>query len=462
MIPNRTDSLTFEEDDRLEMKAFCESLERYAVVEHDYVEGSLVLALNAGFGAGKSTFIQMWKNDLLSRRSRGDFVPMPVVLNSWESDHCGDPMLAILAGLIEVVENWKGDDSPSKEGLEEASKDIGWFLTGLGNGVAAKFTGIDPIKAAEFSSAKKAKRSSESPDLIKLYQQRVSALNNLRQKIKETFGGDEPKVIIFIDELDRCRPDYAIYYLETIKHVFNIRGLIFILAVDADQLRSSAGVLFGPSLDFNEYFRKFAHRTIHFEPVKESSYRAITGEYIRRFLAVEGKRSSMLSLDNHRRDQFVELAKALRMRPRQIQEAFRTIGHVFSTTNDERKGNVYWCLGAATVFLAMLSVAEPEFYQRVIKNKITHEEFGQYLISLLGRRDADWWYKIYLTGCSRNEEDLPCEQLLRSLGFLEETDPWDIRKLGDFLRGWGDYHRRDRFWEVAQRIETMRAFDSST
>jgi len=42
-----------------------------------------------------------------------------------------------------------------------------------------------------------------------------------------TKGKSQSKVIIIVDELDRCRPDYAIRVLEIIKHLFDVNGYIF-------------------------------------------------------------------------------------------------------------------------------------------------------------------------------------------------------------------------------------------
>lgn len=120
---NNEPSITFENFDCFELKKFCERLESFVNVEHDYVEGSLVLALNAGFGSGKTTFIEMWQNSLLSRRDKGEFVPMPIVLNAWESDHCGEPLLAVLAGLVEALEGWRGAVIPNKTKLKKAAKE---------------------------------------------------------------------------------------------------------------------------------------------------------------------------------------------------------------------------------------------------------------------------------------------------------------------------------------------------
>jgi len=40
-------SLTFENDDKLGLKPFCEKLDQFLIVEHDFIEGSLVISLSA-------------------------------------------------------------------------------------------------------------------------------------------------------------------------------------------------------------------------------------------------------------------------------------------------------------------------------------------------------------------------------------------------------------------------------
>ena len=111
---------SFESFDLLGLKPFCDKLERYLMVEHDYVDGGLVVGLNAGFGSGKTTFVEMWENDLLLRCGEGKDVPQPVVLNAWKSDYCGDPLSAILAGLIDAVHT-SNATTGDKESLKAVS-----------------------------------------------------------------------------------------------------------------------------------------------------------------------------------------------------------------------------------------------------------------------------------------------------------------------------------------------------
>src|SRR5437868_3159267 len=103
--------MTFDEHDKLGLKPFSQKLERFLIVEHEFVEGGLVIALNAPFGAGKTTFLSMWKSDLDKRKEADSTIPKPIILNAWESDFCGDPLLSIVNALIKAA----GADESAKE-----------------------------------------------------------------------------------------------------------------------------------------------------------------------------------------------------------------------------------------------------------------------------------------------------------------------------------------------------------
>ena len=64
-------------------------------------------------------------------------------------------------------------------------------------------------------------------------------------------------IVIFVDELDRCRPDYAVKVLERIKHLFEAPGLVFVLATNREQLCHSINALYGAKFDADTYLRRF-------------------------------------------------------------------------------------------------------------------------------------------------------------------------------------------------------------
>ncbi len=456
---NDTITLTFEDHDKLDLKPFSQKLERFLMIEHGFVDGSLVVSLNAPFGAGKTTFLSMWKSDLDKRKEGEPVLPKAIIINAWESDYCGDPLLSILNGLIRAA----GDEEPAKAGeatgrLREAAKEVGWFVTGLANNLVSHWTGLDPKSAGELAEDKKQAKQTKIPDFVTLYDERTKALARLKETLREVFGGDLPKAFLFVDELDRCRPDYAISYLETMKHVFDVHGLVFVLAVDFDQLECSAKALFGVDLRFSDYFRKFVQRTITLPEPDESSLRKLAEHFTRCYLVKRDKRASLMELGDHRIKNIVELIGALHMPPRQIQETFRIIGH--TVAGDPTRGRLHWCIGVGVILMAALKVAEIRMYAQIGTGKVTDQDVGKFLINRLGERTAYWWFCVYITGSKTAEtgDGARVANLFRELGFAKTESPAaPANELGQFAAGWG-HHWGDRWEQIYQKIETATSF----
>jgi hypothetical protein len=456
------DSLNFETHDKLGLQTFCGKLEGFLIVEHRFVEGSLVISLDAPFGGGKSMFLSMWKSDLDQRRKTSPDAPKAIIVNAWDSDFCGDPLLSITNALIKAVgvKN-PGEPSDSAVRLREAAKDVGWYVTGLANSFVSHWTGLDPATAGELAEAKKDGRKPKTPDFIALYDERTKALLKLKEALRSAFGGESPSAFVFVDELDRCRPDYAISYLETIKHVFDIHGLVFVLAIDRAQLECSAKALFGADLRFPDYFRKFAQRSVTLPTPDEAGLQRLTQSYVSGFLEKEGTRSCLMQFDQYRTDNVVELFQALKMPPRQIQQAIRIIAHTVAGDTD-RRGRLFWAIGVGVILMSVLKVAEPEMYRRIGTGEAHHEDVGKFLIKLLGAKNADWWFCCYLTGTgdSQYQNEWPdlVERLFKSsvsAGNNPHTDR--LNHFGQFVQGWG-CSDSNRWKQIYQKIESANSF----
>jgi hypothetical protein len=434
-------AISFEGHDKLGLKPFCEKFESFLLIDHDFVEGSLVVSLNAPFGAGKTTFLSMWRDSIDKRRQTTSSLPKVITVNAWESDYCGDPLLSIVTELIKTISGGASTETEVAKKLHEAAKDVGWFVTGLANNLASKWTGIDPVSAGEFAHGKKKERKEKLPDFVNLYNERTAALAKLKTTLREVFGGDAPKAFIFVDELDRCRPDYAVNYLETIKHVFDVHGLVFVLAIDYDQLECSAKALFGQGLKFHDYFRKFSHRTVALPEPSEPNLHMLTFSYVKQYLEKEGKRTSMLHVDEARMRNIVKLVIELKMPPRQIQEMFRIIGHTLAAIGQTHRGQLYWCIGLGTILMAALKVAESKMYKLIGREKATHSEVGNFLVEIIGKRSAHWWFCIYVAGTQSDESRDPekVEALLHKLELIGKDVRFNINnEFSDFVYGWGN------------------------
>jgi hypothetical protein len=425
---------TFEED-LLGLSDFRERLEKFIVTEERYVEGGLVLALSSKYGSGKTTFLNMWKSSLesTSEESVADFV---VYLNAWESDYYGDPLFAIISALVEQL------DQEEKKAIDliEAAKDLGWFSTAIAGQIVKKFTGVDAIAAGDVAEKKKNKRADTtvlSPDTFTLYMQRKEAMQALKVAIQAFVTKSKPRVIFLVDELDRCRPDYAISYLETIKHIFDLNGAVFILAADRNQLENSAKTAFGRNLDFEEYYRKFIHREVSLPPISDEGYKKLSDDYISKYLEHKNGRFCMMPLDTSRRENISELIGGLKLTPRQIQEVFRILGHILSTS-EEKQGKIHWCLGVGSILMASLKVGNSQVYNRIGNNSLTPNEAKE-LLSFLGTDSIRWWFLIIYTGGGlRLNDGVTIQEVLIEENLVDE-DEFEKEKieLGPLYQGWG-------------------------
>ncbi len=439
------------DDDLLELSGLAKRLEKFIEVEHQFVHGSLVLALSSKFGSGKTTFLKMWKSSLESRDNK-DGNPLVVSLNAWESDYYGDPLFAIISGLVKGLE----DSGERAESLISAAKDVGWFATAIGGQIVRKFTGIDAVAAGDLAEKKKAKRKgtgSVPSDTFSIYQGRKDAMNKLKESIKKFVAASEPRVLFLVDELDRCRPDYAISYLETIKHIFDMQGAVFILAADRQQLENSAKTAFGPNLDFEEYYRKFVHREITLPPISDSSYVKLASTYVGYYLERDGLRNCFMKIESYRVENIVELVGALKLTPRQLQEVFRILGHALETS-EGNKGRLLWCIGMGSIAMAAFKVGNPKIFHLLGSQQFDPKEALEFLTHLLGDRHADWWFTLFLTGGGlKVGEKESATEVLTKVGLIKEG-LGTSRDLGQWDVGWG-HSSAKRFVQIYEKIEQI-------
>jgi len=99
----------------------------------------------------------------------------------------------------------------------------------------------------------------DSPSFINdSVENRIKELkNDFAKKLNDLTKVSDNKIVIMIDELDRCRPTFAIELLEIIKHFFDTGKYLFILSVCMKQLRESVRQIYGNNFEEDGYFRRF-------------------------------------------------------------------------------------------------------------------------------------------------------------------------------------------------------------
>jgi hypothetical protein len=214
----------------------------------NYADG-FVLAINNEWGAGKTTFLKMWKAHLKLQGVES------LYFNAWENDHQTDVLVALLSELKELRDKEK---AAFDKIVKKAVPLFGSVALGAAKGLAAT-VGMNKVLEGAIDGAIEDSEKLLNAE-IEAYSKRKQSLEDFRESLAayaSAIGGENPLVFI-IDELDRCRPSYAVAVLEQIKHVFSVPGIVFVLAIDKKQLgHAIKGVYGSPGMDDVEYLRRF-------------------------------------------------------------------------------------------------------------------------------------------------------------------------------------------------------------
>jgi hypothetical protein len=248
---------------------------------------SYTISVDAGYGTGKTFFLKRLACHL--------GINHPVAfIDAWADDLADQPLVALTATLKaaldpymahgEVRSRW--EDFTAKTGrvakiagLGLVKRSLGFFITQ--RSVDALEDVIKDVSEEEFSTISDSVKDigtglsedvfdglSNNSDMNKQISDYERArksiidmkksLSQLINEIKET--NLKIPVVIIIDELDRCRPPYAIKLLEEVKHLFDVPGLVFIFGMHGEQLGYSVSGAYGPQFDGNSYLRRFFNR----------------------------------------------------------------------------------------------------------------------------------------------------------------------------------------------------------
>lgn len=251
------------------------------------IDEAKVISIEAGFGRGKTFFRKAWSEQL---REAGEIV---IEIDVQQSDHSGDPVITLLGALVEAVP--KKDEEKAKRALKSAK-----MIGAMGARAAARVilrSGAEEIIDALSEEAIDALGDFDALDSIvnefgngmskaagQLIAAQMAAEKVRKVELPEQLqslhaalvqGAQESRVVVVIDELDRCHPDYALAFLEALKLIFSQSGFVFCLMVNADYLERLAKHRFGVSTKDEKYLDKFVDIRLVLSPQVEAFKQAI-------------------------------------------------------------------------------------------------------------------------------------------------------------------------------------------
>lgn len=256
---------------KLNRKDYGQFLANYLIGEKD----GFVLNLNGSWGTGKTEFLKRFYVELMDRGHP------TIYIDAWESDFTQEPLTVVASELLNQLERLM-DGAISGGVITEVKGALGKALKGTLVGLAgiasAKLLNDSAIGMEAVNKLLDEAPQNITKQLAEDYQNQIEAiiktrdaLGNLAESL-QTVNDSELPVMVLIDELDRCRPTYAIEMLEVIKHFFSIKGFVFVIATDTDQLCHSIKSVYGDGFESLQYLKRFFNRRAGLPETNIESY----------------------------------------------------------------------------------------------------------------------------------------------------------------------------------------------
>jgi hypothetical protein len=227
--------------------------QQYAIVLTDIVRNfndGFVLAIDNEWGTGKTTFVKMWKQYLVNK----DFKTL--YFNAWENDFEQDILVSLISEFKELKTS--KNEELFKKVINKAFPLAKSLALGLLKTQIEKHAGNEFLK--EFINQTSSSVADGLQEQIEIYTNKKKSIVEFQESLKKFVSQttDSKPVVFIIDELDRCRPNYAVELLEQLKHLFSVPGIVFVLSIDKIQLGNAVRGVYGSDLiDSNEYLRRF-------------------------------------------------------------------------------------------------------------------------------------------------------------------------------------------------------------
>jgi hypothetical protein len=313
-----------------------------------------IVALNAPFGSGKTYFLESWYKDLQNRN-----IPC-AYFSAWETDFAQEPLVAFMHYMLssfkkpqtakDMVDN---DESVRQHSLELLK------LIGLSN-------------VSDYASFLSEEKPDNSIDLFgKIIEERKQfklALKSIIEKACEQKrgNGDTPfAFILIIDELERCKPTYAVELLEQLKHFLGgISQLNVVLGIDNEQLKHTVQHHYGQGYDAEGYLKRFFQKSVLLPRTKYSKLEDFFNDDTER-ISFDLLRPDLRSLIQYKTDKDL-LDPKFKIQERRIQLPYD-------------KGFIK--------FLLLLKSTKPSFYYKVMKRLLDESEFWEQVEVWLNRND---------------------------------------------------------------------------
>ena len=181
---------------------------------------------------------------------------IPIYYDAWSNDNDTDPVLSIIFNMLKDIDALTEYEAIDKSWWDRITHSLELISTAFGGPRIKNF--LDSIKGKNL--LEEIKKSKETDQI----------LNDLFDVILEKYP--DTRIVFFIDELDRCCPNFAVRLLERIKHYFLHDKVIFVISVNSSELQHTIKRHYGNDFNANKYLQRFFDFIIPLPPMNIQKY----------------------------------------------------------------------------------------------------------------------------------------------------------------------------------------------
>lgn len=354
-------------NDVLARKSFGEALVNLVTRSND----ALVISLDGKWGEGKTTFVKMWRG-LLSDAG----VPS-IYIDAFENDHVDDAFISIASAITSYIES-HAEDGGRHTDFKEKAKRVGVQLLSWSAKVGIKAATLGVVKEADIDALADIKndiaagasgiiadfikeRLSSHSKNVELIQSFKTLLSELPSRIE---GNKSGRLIIIIDELDRCKPSFSVEVLEKIKHLFSVPNVAFVLVMHQEQLEEAIKCVYGNNIDAHTYLQKFIDLETSIPKRTDDRYNNDLMVYSRRLLKLHELET--WGDDTNIVESLDPLAQHFNLSLRQLEKVYTNLAIIYGTSvaNHLR-------LVPVITFICVIKVVNPNLFSRLLARRIS-------------------------------------------------------------------------------------------
>jgi hypothetical protein len=347
------------------------------------VEENLVVFVNASWGEGKTTFSEMWRAWLKLQNLE------VIYFDAYASDYFDDPFVSFSGEIVDLADTHLpgGKELEERREFKETAVEVGKRLASLAAKVGLRAITLNAVELTHLQELNEiaAGVSEIGADVIEKEIEHYTKEKDALKKFKESLAKLAVKVrekqnfplTIIVDELDRCRPDFALGLLERIKHLFDVDGVAFVLLVNREQIEAYIRSVYG-NTDAESYLLKFGSLFIDL-PKQQSAnslqYQRGVKDYCQSLVSHYGLPAQFLDLHFFATSMGV-FAVHFDLTLREVENAFCITAIYFGSLTPNRFSNRFedeWLVA----LLSILKVKSAKVYDLLMKGNISMNQFYQ-------------------------------------------------------------------------------------